>query len=222
MSPHSTPLPLVDYIIARSSDLPPIRAAMYEYVLAGNGVFVRGSRTGLLASIKVFDCQVKGLAQLQQSFHFDYPKVPSSLLATMLLRSRQVSAGLLEFSPKEILFHLYWDGLQWQLEEPRQLQSSTSCKPLGSSLDSSYERALIEVHSHHWMQASFSSTDDSEETGFRIFVVLGEIFTLPTIRVRIGLYHHFLEIPAESIFCLPEKMTGADNPNIIEDSNYDQ
>ena len=44
----SAPLPpgLVDYVVARpGEELPPIRAGFYEYVLAGNGVFVRGRFT---------------------------------------------------------------------------------------------------------------------------------------------------------------------------------
>ena len=42
-------LPFVSYRIARETPLPPIGASMYEYVLAGNGLFVRGQREGLRA-----------------------------------------------------------------------------------------------------------------------------------------------------------------------------
>ena len=211
-SPQPPNPPLVEYVIARTSDLPPIHAAMYEYVLAGNGVFVRGQREGLAATIKVAKCFVRGLAPLQQSFQFNYPRVPASVLTRMLQRSRTSSEGRLFKEPKEILFHLCWDATIWQLIVPPQSATPTTVQPLGNSLDSSYERALIECHSHHWMSPYFSTKDNAEETGFRIFAVLGHIFTMPSIRVRIGLYGHFLEIPANTIFELPETITDAFSP----------
>jgi hypothetical protein len=47
------PLGLVNYFVAYSPELPPVRAAMYEYWLAGNGVFIRGKREGLEAMVLV-------------------------------------------------------------------------------------------------------------------------------------------------------------------------
>ena len=43
------------------------------------------------------------------------------------------------------------------------------------------------------MRAYFSDTDNRDETGFRIYGVMGEIFSNPQIRMRVGIYGHFYE-----------------------------
>jgi PRTRC genetic system protein A len=191
--------PWVRYVTAQSERLPPIDAQMFEYVLAGNGVFKRGKRVGLEAMVQIARCQISGLAPIQPNFRLNYPKVPEQLLKEMLVRSQQAH-------PNEILFHLYWESGQWQLNIPPQTSTPTSVQPLGEGLGVSYQKALIEVHSHHNMSAEFSTTDDGEETGFRIFGVLGTIFSQPTIRVRVGLYGNFWHIPAEWVFQIPHQI----------------
>jgi PRTRC genetic system protein A len=102
-----------------------------------------------------------------------------------------------------------WDNgprRMWRLAIPEQERSATSCKPIGAAVapGGSYEKAVIEVHSHHSMSAFFSSTDDKDEQGFRIYGVLGTIFDRPTLRLRIGVYGQFWEVPAEDFFELGE------------------
>ena len=53
--------PFIAYNIATSSILPPMRAWMMEYWLAGNGVFVRAARQGLSACVRVANCAIAGL-----------------------------------------------------------------------------------------------------------------------------------------------------------------
>ncbi len=79
---------------------------------------------------------------------------------------------------------------------------------------SSYAGALIEVHSHHGMPAFWSGTDDADEQGFRLYAVLGDIFRRPTLRVRVGIYGQFYELPAGTIFGLPAgvNMRHGDHP----------
>ena len=111
-------LPFVSYLIAREMPLPPIGASMYEYVLAGNGLFVRGQREGLQVMLPVAPCLVRGLAPVEPFVRLDNPRVPAALVNEMLrlsLRARN-DQGL----PSEVVFHLSWDGARWQLEVPEQ------------------------------------------------------------------------------------------------------
>jgi len=57
------------------------------------------------------------------------------------------------------------------------------------------------------MKAYFSPEDNADEIGFRIYGVLGEIFTNPQIRMRVGIYGHFYETVATGILELPEQLT---------------
>ncbi|WP_044208362.1 Mov34/MPN/PAD-1 family protein [Coleofasciculus chthonoplastes] len=186
--------PLVQYLTAQSDKLPPIHAQMVEYVIAGNGVFKRGKRVGLEVMIPMAECPIVGLAPIQPYFHLDYPKVPEQLFTEMLVRSQ-------EAYPNEILFYLYGLNGQWQLDIPAQTATPTSVQPV---LGASYHNTLIEVHSHPTLSADFSSTDDADETGFRIFGVLGTLFSQPTFRLRVGLYGDFWHIPAHWIFQMPQ------------------
>ncbi len=195
---------LVTHIIAQQSSLPPIQAAMYEYVLAGNGVFVRGQREGLSATIPVAACQVHGLTEIQPEVTLLYPRVPINLVERMLEIAKQYGTP----QPRETLFHLTWDG-EWQLHEPLQERSAARVRPIEPC--PTYSQALIEVHSHHWMPARFSGMDDAEESGFRLFAVIGTLFDRPMLCSRLGLYGHFHGVAAARIFELPAGVVDANS-----------
>jgi hypothetical protein len=63
---------------------------------------------------------------------------------------------------------------------------------------------LIEVHSHGMMKAGFSKTDDREETGFRVYSVLGTVRHQPTIITRIGVYGYWFPISSRQIYEMPD------------------
>ncbi|MGD2184454.1 hypothetical protein [Lusitaniella coriacea] len=59
----------------------------------------------------------------------------------------------------------------------------------------------MEIHSHHHLPAYFSAQDDTDESGCKIYGVLGTIFTRPALRLRVGLYNRqFWEIPTNWAF----------------------
>jgi PRTRC genetic system protein A len=194
-------LPLVNYHILHELPGPPANAALYEYLIAGTGVFLRAEREGLQALIPVVACEIRGLPTLTPYLRLAYPLVDQTLVAEMLDQSRAacIAAG----APREILFHLRWEG-RWHLAVPAQDQTAGSVMPLGPAIGSSYETALIEVHSHHRLAPFFSRTDDTDERGFRLYAVLGHIFTKPTLRVRIGIYGYYWSVPAQWVFELPD------------------
>lgn len=196
---------LIKHIIATKESLTEIAPnSMYEYVYASNGTFVRAKRQGLIAIAPVSYYKTKGLRAVSASIQMTYPPVPNTLVERMLEAS--CIACNAEGKPVEIVFHLYFENGNWQLAIPDQEQTATSCKPLDNSQNSSYGKALIEVHSHHGMKAFFSETDNRDEIGFRIYGVLGEIFSNPQIRTRVGIYGHFHEIPATGILELPPQL----------------
>ena len=186
---------LVSYLIAHTSELPPpTSSSMFDYILTRNGLFIRAKRQGFQVTAQLSRCHICGLTPLTSQFQFDYPKVPASLLQEMLTLSRNAT-------PQEILFHLYWNQQQWCLDVPLQSASPTQVQRQESGFDSTYRHALIEVHSHHSMGAYFSPEDDRDESGLRIFGVLGTIFSQPTFRLRVGIYHQlFWEIPYRWVF----------------------
>ncbi|MCL1489660.1 MAG: Mov34/MPN/PAD-1 family protein [Pseudanabaena sp. Salubria-1] len=201
---HNTPL--IQHIIATNQSLPEIApTSMYEYVYGSNGTFVRAKRQGLTAIAPVSYYKAKGLRVLSASVQMTYPAVPLLLVEQMLEASRIACDA--DNKPVEIVFHLYFENGNWQLAIPDQEQTATSCKPLDNSANSTYSKAIIEIHSHHGMRAYFSDTDNRDETGFRIYGVMGEIFSNPQIRMRVGIYGHFYETAATGILELPAQLT---------------
>jgi hypothetical protein len=195
---------LVRYRIAPPGvPLPAVVAPLYEYVLAGNGIFVRGARREFQAQFCVAPFDVRGLPLLEPSVNLNGPRVTPALINEMIQCARQAwdESG----HPSEIVFHLELDERTgWQCHAPSQRQSPARTKPDDDSPASSYARACIEVHSHVEMDAFFSPLDDEDEQGFRIYAVLGCIFTTPVMRVRVGLYGYRQDIPAKWVFDLPD------------------
>lgn len=195
----------VHYYLATALDLPPITASLYEYVTAGNGVFKRASRDVMRATIPIGDCRIRGLAPVKPELVTNFGKVPEAIVTEILDVSREAARKDLES-----LFYLGLQAGEWQLEIPQQIQTYDSVRPVEKGVGSPYERAVIEIHSHHRMQATFSPDDDHDETGFRIYGVIGKINPVqdywPEINLRVGVYGDWWPLPAERILEMPVRL----------------
>ena len=190
--------------ILTTPTVPPYVGPLFEYWLHGGGIAVRAERADLRVCIPLSTAPVRGLPTLTPTVDLARPRVPSGAVALMLARAR---AAQVAGRPIEILFHLSWGGQRWRLDIPPQSGCLTRVQPTGGGPDSSYATALIELHSHHTMPAFWSGTDDADEQGFRLYAVLGTVFTRPTLRLRVGVYGVFYEIDPAAVFVLPPEFT---------------
>ncbi len=175
-----------------------------EYILARNGLFVRSARKEMEACFPIAWCVVGGgLPPLRPYLRLNGPRVPASLLVQTISHSHQ--AMLQNAGNIEQLFFLHLDEGQWSLTIPSQAATAMSVQATLDALDPVYKQAVLEVHSHHDMNAFASAADDLEELGkFRIFAVLGQIGKAPEISVRVGMWAYFYNFPASTVFELPE------------------
>jgi len=200
-----TPLKLVGHLFMEQPRLPPMPWP-YGYVVAANGVFVWARRQGLEALIPVTSCTLGGLHPIEPYVRLAPPPVDVGLVSEMLrlCRASQTPDG--DFL--EILFYLAWDShLGWQLTVPVQEQQAMRVTPVLDALNQTqYAHALLEIHSHE-MEAFFSATDTADEQGFRLYGVVGHVGSerehAPEIRMRVGIYGHFWDIPASTVLSLP-------------------
>jgi PRTRC genetic system protein A len=192
----------VEHHFVTGAETPLYRALLYDYIVGSNGVFLRSQREGLEVTLPVQPCVIRGLAEVEPMVQFAYRPVPAALMQYVLdcAQAAHDEEGRL----LEILFHLSWDLDHWELTVPEQRQTTASVVPLDDGPQSSYAKALIELHSHHDMPAFFSGTDDHDEQGFRIYAVLGRISSRPELLVRVGCQGVHMIIPASLIFDLPE------------------
>lgn len=67
-----------------------------------------------------------------------------------------------------------------------------------------YERlpsTVLDIHSHGTMRPFFSGTDDKDEQGFRLYMVVGRLDTLvPEVEMRVGVYGYFAPVQFEEVF----------------------
>ncbi len=188
--------------------LPPCTSPFYEFVGAANGLFIRGQREGLEMCFKVGDVSqpVRGLATVEERLVLWYPKVPATHLQFVLEQSREVCGdGVM----REILFHFTYASGTWQISIPEQDASGGHVRPTNAGHGSSYATSILEVHSHHSMAPFFSSMDDSDEQGFKLYGVIGHIFSRPALQLRVGLYGYFWQIPASWVFDMPDSVADA-------------
>ena len=193
---------LVQHLIVQDDGtLPYIPECLYAYILAGNGVFLYAKREDLEVLIPISGVLVSGLSLLEPFVHL--PRVPAVLMQHILQASQ-------ENLPNESLFwfNLDHDKQEWNVEAPLQVCRAASVFPVDRN-DPAGTRALIDLHSHALMEPFFSRTDNKDEQGFRIFAVIGLVNDQPAIRVRVGVYGNYWNIPAKMIFELPGEIQDA-------------
>lgn len=211
---------LIGYLLCHRNPMPFFQGAMFDYVLASGGLYLRAGREDLEVCFPIAQAEIRGVAECFETFALNLPPVPENLVQEIL----DASFGWAE-SGVESLFWLWHSGLNpynngWLLEQPAQDRRPASCRPHDGQADV-YERVIIEIHSHHGMRARFSPTDDKDETGFRLYGVIGNIPDEPQIRMRVGVYGAgFWEIPATWALELPAELADC-NPDPEEGEGDD-
>jgi len=195
---------LIDYHIYKGDELPKLQSlAGYDYIVAGNGLFKRGSKRYFDAMIPIQSFSLPLLAPLKQSIHLKIPKIDSQYLSDILKLFQR--CALISKNGCESISFLRWnqpadDDIsegRYELVLPdREKANSCSVEYVLENQDS----ILLEIHSHHRMSAFFSSVDDADEKGFRFYGVLGNIFTDPKCKIRLGLYGDFFSISLNELF----------------------
>jgi PRTRC genetic system protein A len=190
------------YILAETDSLPPIDpSSMYEFVVAGNGVFVRARRKELEALIPVARCEIRGLQPVQPYVRMEAGKVP-------LVCTQAILAEFQRDLPNESLIWLRLDGGRWKVVKPNQVCDENAVHPV-DPFDPDGAEAFLDVHSHNTMAPFFSTDDDRDETGFRIFAVFGLLDKQPCVTTRIGIYSYYWHLNAGDIFVLPDGLQDA-------------
>ncbi len=172
----------------------------YTYELAGNGVFLEAHNALMGVRIHLAPAEVRGLPALEPYLWLVHGKVPSHLL--------ELVASTFGATPdQERYAAIVWEG-EYGIRIPSQDCTAGSIK---------YEtipNTAVNLHSHPGkLGAFFSGTDDSDDQGFQVSVVVAEVSRLiPSARARVCLYGYFWEIPLAQVFEGPLSLReGPDN-----------
>lgn len=196
-------MPLVDYLIAREG-VPARRGQAYDYVLAGDGLYLVAENRYLEVRLPVANAQVRGLPPI-------YPccTLRTGRLSGELWEGIVATARLWSLYGREVLLAVTFEessGYRLLLPEQAVDPERVFYRPPS--------HVVLQIHSHHHYPARFSPTDDADEQGLCLYGVLGRLDSnRPEVALRVGAYGYFLPVPWDSVF--------AGDRGAFRDANFD-
>lgn len=191
----------IEHKIARAKN-EAITAALYEYLMAGNGLFLRARRTEFAASLPVCSKGIRGLPDVQAGVFWNKSELPVSVWREILADARLKNDSN-DF--KEDVYAVYWheQGEEWRWKAIGRQRRFAST--IADDSREEYANACLELHTHPPGAIHFSRADDLDESDkFRIFGILIDVHsTTPKIRFRCGIYDFFAQIPAAWVGEMP-------------------
>lgn len=181
---------LVEYLIARDG-VPPPQGLAYDYVLAGDGLYLAARNQYLDVRVPVAPAPVRGLPPVYPLVALRTGRVPQAVWDRIVAAAR-----LLGQHGLEVVLAVTHDARSgYRLVVPQQAVGPVQVvyRPLAN--------VVLEIHSHHVHAARFSPTDDADEQRLCLYGVLGRLDRdQPEVALRVGAYGCFLPVPWETVF----------------------
>ncbi|MCL4371612.1 MAG: hypothetical protein M1380_12020 [Chloroflexi bacterium] len=183
-------MPLVDYLIAREG-LPARRGQAYDYVLAGDGLYLAAENRYLEVRVPVATAQVRGLPPIYPNCTLRAGRLPVDLWDRIVDAPR-----LWSLYGREVLLAVTFEGPSgYRFLLPQQVVGPENIFYRPPS------HVVLQIHSHRNYPAHFSPTDDADEQGLCLYGVLGKLDgDCPEVALRVGAYGYFLPVPWDSVF----------------------
>jgi PRTRC genetic system protein A len=187
---------IAGYMVKKKDGLYGSRGAGYNYILAGNGVWVDAENEFLRARVQAAPVKVRGLADLEPQL-FLRNKIPIDYFDRInLIISRNSERQIYE----EQFFVITWNKNKEKFDTwyPPQRQAGSKVKYDTTGIN---YPVVIELHTHGIMPAFFSQTDNEDERGLRIYAVIGRLDRIcPEIRLRVGVYGYWQPVRFCDVF----------------------
>lgn len=197
----------IKHKILRGENLEPLTAKMYEYLLAGNGLLVRGERREFAVCLPLAREMVAGLPVADVFIDWKVPQIEPELWRQIVAHAQETTEPN-DF--RENVYAVFWRNERWNWTGIGTQRSYAAT--LADDAREEYGEACIELHTHPPGALNFSRADDQDEAGkFRIFGILADIHRAPKFRFRCGIYHHFCQIPATFIGAMPPEFVDLNN-----------
>jgi len=183
----------VGYLLNHPDGLSGERGLYYNYILGSNGIFIEAESPLVAARIPVADCEVRGLAPVETKIVLTYGSIPQRFFDLAL-------DAFMAYPDKEYYVAVTVSN-GYHFYVPVQ---ENNC---GSVVYEVGEAVILDLHSHGHMGACFSGQDDRDETGLKLYGVVGNLNTTPVVKLRIGLYGYFKTLAWKDVF--DGSLTGA-------------
>jgi len=177
----------VGYLLNKREGLNGEPGLFYDYILTENGLFIRAQNPLIKGTLCISPVEIRGLSPLYEQIELVHGKIPRHLYDLSL-------SVLIASSDREQYLAITWEN-EYRLRIPTQDRSSAEVKY--ENLPSS----VMDIHSHGRMKAWFSGTDNRDEQGLRLYMVVGRLDTLlPEVEIRLGVYGYFAPLCVEEVF----------------------
>lgn len=147
-----------------------------------------------------FDCSIDGS---DVDFLLSAGKIPGKILDEIIVFFRKAPE-------KEAAVQIFYDAekKEYRIHYPPQ---RAGCFSVVFKRNSELENdcvLMMDVHSHGRMNAFFSSVDDHDEKGTRLFMVIGRLDRAVQCRLRAGIAGFYREVSVADVFELEETAYG--------------
>jgi len=178
----------VGYLINYKEGLAGKPGMFYDYIYAGNGVFIQAQNNFIIARICIADVPIRGLAPADRKIELVHGKIPERLynLALSILIADRHNERYVSVSWKEEEYHLTFP---WQEGSP------------GHVTYEIMDNNLLDIHSHNVMKGRHSPIDNRDEQGFIFSAVVGKLDRLiPETEIRISVYGYYDHVRFGEVF----------------------
>ena len=180
--PETAPNPY-GYLVAHNGAPDPV-GLIADMVLDGGGVYLAAATPNLSIRIRLASAAVPGLPIVPMGVSLTHGRVPESLWRLIVDTARaampsEILLAIIARDPAEGEVLVGAAGPYCLVKPELDECGSGDWRPQQASgcgvRATPVHDAIVEVHSHHAMRAYFSATDDRDETGRRIYGVLGRL-----------------------------------------------
>jgi PRTRC genetic system protein A len=141
----------------------------------------------LAARVPVADCQVRGLAPAKAKIALTYGSIPQHFF--------DLALDAFLAAPDRERYVTVTAAAGYDFYVPVQDEGDASVVyEVGDSV-------VLDIHSHGHMAAFFSQhQDNKDETGLKLYAVIGRLNATPVVKLRVGVYGYFHSLAWRDVF----------------------
>jgi len=177
---------MVGYLVNYPDGISGEKGIYYNYILAANGLFIEASNPAIAARVPVAECEVRGLAPMKAKIALTYGSIPQHFFDLAL-------DTFLAASDRE-RYVAVTAAAGYDFYVPVQDEGGASVVyEVGDSV-------VLDIHSHGHIRAAFSHQDNTDETGLKLYAVVGRLNATPVVKLRVGVYGYFQTLAWRDVF----------------------
>jgi PRTRC genetic system protein A len=171
-------------------------------MITREGVYeIRINTIGIFSTMAERFISYSGAPEYGEGVSLFLPRIDTALLVQIIGSFKKVYQL---YGPIEAAAEVFWSlkKSHYYVHYPKQVVSGISIQT-ETDVAREYEDLLVlEIHSHHLMNARFSTKDDLNERALRFYAVVGEIDEFfPDIKLRYANARQHREVPLDTLFC---------------------